>query len=163
MLACVCGEPVGVCAGVGSRCSGRVRLATKLTLRFHDGLCTARAHTHTHTGLSDVVVETSTCADTQYLDVKNNRMSSEKYKGYSCAIEMLIPQPIRSSLIPVCSPSRLHLFAIQYSSMLAMCCRLGPAMVLKYPSSHTLCRCDCPLAGKGGGGLVSSEGRYVGN
>jgi hypothetical protein len=52
-------------------------------------------------GLSDVVLETSTCGDTQYLSVLNTRISSEKYKGYSCKIDLIIPQPVRQSLIPV--------------------------------------------------------------
>ena len=50
-----------------------------------------------------MIVETSTCADVQYLDVNNTRMSSEKYKGYSCLIHLLIPQPIRASAIPALS------------------------------------------------------------
>ena len=55
---------------------------------------------NTTTGLSDVVVQTSACAETQYLEISNNRMSSEKYKGYSCVIHMFIPQPIRQTVIP---------------------------------------------------------------
>ena len=54
-----------------------------------------------------MVVETSTCADVQYLDVNNTRMSSEKYKGYSCLIHVLIPQPIRASAIPALSIKNL--------------------------------------------------------
>ena len=54
-----------------------------------------------------MVVETSTCADVQYLDVNNTRMSSEKYKGYSCLIHLLIPQPIRASAIPALSIKNL--------------------------------------------------------
>ena len=41
------------------------------------------------TGLSDVVVTTSTCADTQYLDIQNTRMSSEKYKVVKAFLVLL--------------------------------------------------------------------------
>jgi len=64
--------------------------------------------TSNSTGLSDVVVQTSTCADTQFLDVLNIRMSSEKYIGYSCVIHMFVPQPIRSTVIPV----RFHVWNV---------------------------------------------------
>ena len=53
------------------------------------------------TGLSAVFVEESTCGDTQYLKVHNERVSSAKYQGYSCAIDLFIPQPIRASVVPV--------------------------------------------------------------